>query len=125
MNDSRVSEKRKLARWRTATFFSKDKRFERKFFDVISEAKRESIGHLVDLNVEGLKIIGVEAVEKGKRLNLRIDLPREVKGVQQIFIVAQCMWSEKDVNPQFYLTGFKIISISPPFAEIIETLIGQ
>ena len=125
MRESSVSERRKLARWRTASFFSQNKKFERKFFDVIDETRKESIGHLVDLNVEGLKTIGGAIIERGKRLNLRIDLPREVKGVQKILIVAQCMWSEKDVNPQFYLAGFKIISISPPFAEIIETLIGE
>jgi hypothetical protein len=123
MSKTNTDERRRLARWKATYFFRKDNTYDKKHFDVIDKNRKESIGHLVDLNLTGMKIIGRRLIERNVIYDLRIDLPREVKGVHEIFAKAQCVWSEKDINPEFFLAGFKILSITPPFSEIIETLI--
>lgn len=117
-------EKRKLARWRTSYFFRPGHKYERSYFEVFDVKTSKSIGHLIDLTLEGMKTLGPIEVNRDETYHFRIDLPKEVKGVQKITVEAQCVWSEKDINPEFYSAGYKIIYISPPFSEIIETLIN-
>lgn len=123
MKDTKTEGKRRLARWKTATFFKQHDQYEKKFFEVFDKNTNASVGHLVDLTVEGLKIIGRAEMRPRSRYQFRIDLPKEVRGVTRIFADAECMWCQKDIDPEFYIAGFKILSITPPFTEIVETLI--
>ncbi|MEP0827012.1 MAG: PilZ domain-containing protein [bacterium] len=124
MEKTLSKEKRKLARWRTSYFFRQGHSYEQNYFEVVNVKTNESIGHLIDLTLEGMKTLGPTAVNRDETYHFRINLPKEVKGVQKITVEAQCVWSEKDINPEFYSAGYKIIYISPPFSEIIETLIN-
>lgn len=125
MKKTETGEKRNLSRWKTTSFFRKDCHYEKKYFDVIDRKTKVSLGHLVDLTLTGLKIISRAELQRYVVYYLRIDLPKEVKGVKRIHADAECVWCQMDVDPEFYLAGFKILSITPPFAEIIETLIEQ
>jgi len=116
-------DKRKLARWRTSYFFQQGHKYDKNFFEVFDLKTNESIGHLIDLTLEGMKTLGPKSINREETYKFRIDLPKEVKGVQRITVEAQCVWCEKDINPDFCSAGYKIIFISPPFSEIIETLI--
>jgi len=116
-------EKRKLARWRIAYFFQPGHQYERNYFEVIDLKTNKSVGHLIDLTLEGLKTLGPNCLNREEIYKFRIELPKEVRGVQRIIVEAQCVWCEKEINPDFYTAGFKIIYITPPFSEIIETLV--
>ncbi len=123
MKDTEIKGKRRLARWKTLSFFKEHNQYEKKYFEVIDKNTNVSVGHLVDLTVEGLKIIGRVEMRPRTRYQFRIDLPHEVKGVNRIFADTECIWCQKDIDPEFYVAGFKILMITPPFTEIVETLI--
>jgi len=123
MKKTDARERRRLNRWQSTYFFRGNRKFEKPYFDVIDQRTEKSIGHLVDLTLEGFKIICREAIPRNEVFELRIELPKEVEGVRQIDTRAQCVWCERDINPEFFNAGFRIISISPPFTEIVETLI--
>jgi len=123
MEEIETQTKRKLARWQTSFFFHSGRRYSRRYFDVIDQNRKESIGHLVDLTLEGMKIVGNRQIEKGEIYSFRIDLPKEVKGFREIFLKSQCVWCKKEPDAQLYFAGFRVLSITPPFVEIIETLI--
>ncbi|MEW5995723.1 MAG: hypothetical protein AB1744_15190, partial [Candidatus Zixiibacteriota bacterium] len=57
-------EKRKRPRWRTSFYFKADNEYNRKYFDVIDQKTKKSIGHLVDLTPEGLRILSLTPIEK-------------------------------------------------------------
>ncbi len=123
MEDVDTQSKRKLVRWQTSFFFRSGRRYSRRYFDVIDQDKKVSVGHLVDLTLEGMKTVGSKETNKGEIFNFKIDLPREVKGVHEILVKAQCVWCNKESDAELYFTGFRILLITPPFVEIIETLI--
>ncbi len=125
MKKTKVDDRRRLARWKSTYFFKGDKKYDRPYFDVIDLATGNSLGHLVDLTLEGMKIIGRHSLEVNKTYDIRIDLPQEVKGTEEITAQTCCVWCEKDINPEFYYAGFKILSITPPFSEIVGTLISN
>ena len=118
-------ERRTHNRWRATFYFKKDREYKRRFFDVVNTRTDESIGHLVDLTLEGMKVISRKPIERETEFDFRIVLPEEIKGSEKVVIKAQCVWCEKDVNPEFYYTGFKIISLTPPYSEIIGMLIEE
>ena len=123
MKDTETESKRRLARWKASSFFKQHQQIEKKFFEVFDKKTNTTIGHLVDLTVEGLRIISRTEMRPRTRYQFRIDLPKEVQGVSRIFADAECIWCHKDVDPEFFMAGFKIIDITPPFTEIVETLI--
>lgn len=123
MKDTETKGKRHLTRWKASSFFKQHHQYEKKYFEVFDKKTGTSVGHLVDLTIEGLRIISRTEMRPRTRYQFRIDLPKEVRGVNRIFADAECVWSHKDIDPQFYIAGFKILSITPPFTEIVETLI--
>jgi len=52
-------------------------------------------------------------------------LPRELKASREIVFSAQSIWSKKDVNPDFYATGFKIDNITAADIQIMDILVDQ
>ena len=81
------------------------------------------IGHLVDITTEGIKLISEESIETNASFELNMSLPKEIQGSKQIAFDAESMWCKKDVNPDFYITGLKLINVSRKDIQIIERLI--
>ena len=120
-----MEEKRKRPRWRTSFFFRNGREYSRKYFNVIDRKTGESIGHLVDLTPEGLRILSKSPIDRGAEFDLNIELPTAIKSQPNIAAKARCVWCEQDINPDFFNAGFEILSISPPYVEIIEILIQE
>ncbi len=120
-----MDERRRRPRWRTSFFFKADKEYQKKHFDVVDLKTRQSIGHLVDLTPEGLRIISREHIERGQIFDLRIDLPEQIEQIDHIQATVKCAWCEQDVNPEFHNAGFEILSITPPYIELIDILIQE
>jgi len=82
-------------------------------------------GYLGDISLEGLMLFSKESVELKKVFNLRIDLDKEF-GMEDNFVVdAESLWCEKDVNPEFFLIGFKFIGLDQAGADIVQYLIKK
>ncbi len=81
------------------------------------------IGHLVDITPEGVMVISENPIEIGKTFQMRMILPKEFFGKEQITFDAVSRWTDKDINPNFYDTGFQLENISKENIEIITQLI--
>ena len=82
------------------------------------------LGHLVDITPDGLMLISDEQIKPNAPFHLGIDLPAEIimeSESRQIRFDSMSTRCEPDVNPQFYLTGFKLIDVE----EKTKGLIGQ
>jgi len=125
LKEVKADEKRRLARWKSSYFFKDTGKFKRPYFDVIDVSTNQSVGHLIDLTLEGMKIITKKPLKQGQVFDFRIELPEEVDGVHKITSRVSCVWCERDINPEFYYAGFKIVDMTPPFSEIVDTLISS
>ena len=84
-----------------------------------------NIGHLVDITTQGIMMISEEKIPTDKAYSFSMKLPEIITGRAEINFRANCLWSKKDFNPDFYVSGFKIKEISPEEIKIITALINS
>ena len=85
----------------------------------------ELMGHLADISVDGMMIMSEKPFPAEKSFQCEMTLPEEVTGNRKMFFRARSLWSKKDVNPDFYDTGFKIEKIEEEDVALIKVLIDQ
>lgn len=111
---ARKGDKRKVQRWHLVFYL--------RVFDGESNS---IVGHLVDISARGLMLVCGAPIEKNRTLTLRIKLPKEQGGRQEILLAATCRWCRQDPNPDFYIAGFKTAAISPDLNEYLRQLIND
>jgi len=117
-----MDEKRQKQRWKTADYYNRQDKTKSKKFDVIDFNINQSIGQLVDINCDGMRLQSEEAFEKGVIFKLRIDLPEEIKGSDQLIVDARSLWSQKVIDQEYYFTGFEFLAKLPFHDEIVDLL---
>jgi hypothetical protein len=83
------------------------------------------MGHLVDITKEGLMLISEQPLIDEKQYFFRMVLPAEILNKAELTFSATVIWCKKDVNPDFYATGFRLVSISEEDMVIVESLIHR
>jgi hypothetical protein len=84
------------------------------------------LGHLVDVTSAGIMLMSPDAIPTGRVFQLRMTLPAEADGDKQtIAFQATSVRCGKDVNPDFFDTGFHLASLTPAQLSLIETLIDD
>lgn len=81
------------------------------------------LGHLVNITTEGIMLISEHSIETAKRFRLRMMLPRSIDDVSEIELKAQSVWCDRDINPAFFDTGFRLVDVGDKEKKIIENLI--
>ena len=84
----------------------------------------KNIGHLVDITTQGIMMISEKPIQAGQDFSMRMQLPAVITGREEIEFPAHCLWCKKDINPDFYVSGFKINTITPQEAKTITALIN-
>ena len=82
------------------------------YLRVFDRTTDQLIGYLVDITTGGLKLMSEEPLDINKTLQLRMELPVETSHKfinKPVTFDAVSLRSDVDVNPQFYITGFKIL----------------
>ena len=83
------------------------------------------IGHLTDITVEGMMLISEEPIKTNTVFQARMVLPTGIEGHKPVNFDIGSVWCHRDVNPNFYATGFQLIDISPEDVETINSLIDE
>jgi len=93
------------------------------YLRVFRQPGGEQLGHLVDITEEGIMLISEQEFPAGLDYDLRMSLPAEISGKVEIDFKVHTLWCKRDVNPDFFAGGFKILEISDSDREIIERLV--
>ncbi|MBW9264631.1 MAG: PilZ domain-containing protein [Candidatus Thiodiazotropha sp. (ex. Lucinisca nassula)] len=83
------------------------------------------MGHVVDINTEGMMLIGESPVKTGEEMHLELRLPDSEGELRSMRFKAICRWSDKDINSAFYDSGFEFIDKSPEAGETLQKLIEE
>ena len=83
------------------------------------------IGHLIDITSEGAMLISEDPIETNTIFQSRMVLPEEKQGSREITFDARSVWCKKDINPDYYATGFQLLNAAPQDVEVIEWLIEK
>ena len=83
------------------------------------------VGHLMDISQSGLMILSDEPVAVNEEYRLRMHLPWEMAGSEEIVFGATSRWCRADENPEFFLSGFQIQDIEREAERLIRHLIEE
>lgn len=101
-------------------------RFNLYYYLKVEDAETGKVlGHMVDINVKGIRILGKEAAEIDKTYTLKMELPTPIHGQQELKFQGTCRRSHPSENPQLLSTGFEIDEIDTGTIFIIESLIHR
>lgn len=81
------------------------------------------LGHLVDITPEGLMLISERPIGIGQEFDLEIRFPDSEGELKPLRFRSICRWSDNDINPAFYDSGFEFLEKSPEEVETIQTII--
>jgi hypothetical protein len=85
----------------------------------------ELLGNLVDISTRGIMIVSDKPLPTSKHYRLKMLLPDTVAGSRSVEIEAESRWCKNDVNPDFFDTGFELITATPDFVTVVEQLISD
>ena len=106
--------KRQLKRWYLVMYLR-----------VFDEDTGQLLGHIVDINKDGLRLVSDKPIPLARTYRLLVDVPKEGAPRQQLRLEAESLWSSLDVNPDFYATGLRIQNIGAPALLQLQLLIEE
>ncbi|MEA2103752.1 MAG: PilZ domain-containing protein [Candidatus Cloacimonadota bacterium] len=95
------------------------------YLRVFDRDKDKLIGHLADINQKGCMLISTKKIEINKEFNMKMLLPNPIMGSEELIFSTHSKWSKKDINPDFYLTGFEFDDFPSQKVKIIDKLIDD
>lgn len=95
------------------------------FFQILNEETGEQLGNLVDITVDGMRIMSSSRVNPDAIYLLRLVLPTEIEGVSELTLSAISRWCNQDTNPEFYNAGFEFRNVPMKNVKVIRRIIEQ
>lgn len=95
------------------------------YLKVVDHASGELVGRLVDITADGFKLISKNKITLNEEFNLALELPAAFEGQEQMLFNATSLHSEKDVNPEYTVTGFRFIALSRENSKNIHRLMKE
>lgn len=83
----------------------------------------QPLGHVVDITAEGMMLISEKPIAVGEEYALEIRLPDTEGALKPMHFRAVCRWSDNDINPVFYDSGFEFLDKQPEDIDTIRSLI--
>ena len=83
------------------------------------------LGHLVDITTHGIKLVSKHPLPPREMYQLRMALPEDLFAEKELLFQARPLWTNNDVNPDFYDTGFEISGLAEEAQRLIAELIDQ
>jgi len=120
-----MEEKRKTSRWRSAEYGRDETQYVKKYFKVYDRITDKSLGYMIDISSEGMKILSRIFIHENTAYKIRVELPEEVKGSDQLLVDVRSVWCERDPESERYRAGFAFVSTFPHHEEIIQLLFDQ
>ena len=93
------------------------------FLKVFDRQSGERVGHLVDVNTEGMGMTCPGPLEEGKTYEFTVELPSQILGLDSIDVDADCCRIHKNEESELLVCGFLFVTPTVDVVEVIEELI--
>lgn len=101
----------------------KHKRIPLHYYLMVSEkGTRKELGYMIDVSKEGFKLLSEGPISVGSELLCVLRLPEFFNDRKEISFLATTCWCQKDVNPDYYVSGYRIKDIEPDGPAVISTI---
>lgn len=82
-------------------------------------------GHLVDVTLEGMMLIGNAEFAPDTRLALSVDLPRNAMGEGKMDFCARVRWCDHENEPSLYALGVSLEEMSDQSRQMLQELLSR
>jgi hypothetical protein len=93
--------------------------------EVVDRKTNRLIGRVVDITTHGMRLVGSKAVPEKTRKKLKLILPANNLGVDEISFEAESVWSGPDINPDFVDTGFRFTRLDQRSEGVLAVLMRR
>ena len=94
------------------------------YLRVYNRKTDKPIGYLVNVSMEGMRLVSQIPLLTHTVFELRVKLPTTIAGAKHVDFDALSCWCRPDVNPNCFDTGFKIVNSSDELKELIGALVS-
>jgi len=102
-----MRENRHLTRWRLIYYLR-----------VLDRAAGTLLGHVVDINVEGMMLVSPGPIALNREYDVRMVLPSAAGESDEVDLRIRALWRGTDPNADFHDTGFRLVD--PPEDTILR-----
>ena len=92
---------------------------------VYDQIHERELGTIVNMHEEGFMLIGEEDLGEDGVFQMRFEFAEPVRGVNQLVIGAECLWTNETGVGDKLWAGFHIIDISGEDKRVIADLVKQ
>lgn len=107
-----MKEKRKIKR-----------RYMLYYMRVYDTEAQQQIGNLVDLTPKGAMVVSENPLTVDKIFHLKLELSEDVADKPFLEFSAKSLWCKPDVEPHFFNTGFKILTLASEDIQIVQRIV--
>ena len=108
----RLVEQRRIRRWHLVLYLR------------VFSVEGQLLGHLANISQDGMMVISDEPIEIDRDFELWLELPKDGGG-DRLEFRAHSVRCDRDVNPSFYDTGFRLLDVSQYTVNRIAQLISD
>ncbi len=95
------------------------------YLRVFDQDSKGIIGHLTDISTAGLMLVSVRPIKVDAEFSVRVILPKEVSGRNELQLKIQCIWCRPDSIPSFHVAGFQYVEIDLEKKKMIDALTSE
>ena len=95
------------------------------YLEILDQETGSVIGHLADLSPQGIMLISREPFDVKAEISFSLKLPESFSEHKMINFKGRVLWCKKDVNPEYYMSGFKFCEIGDNEINTLNNLINS
>lgn len=84
-----------------------------------------TLGHLVDISVDGLMIASDQPLAPGRRYRLTIPMPISFDGHRELRVRATSAWTAPALHPALHRNGFRDLELPPEQQQAFQRLVDE
>ena len=92
------------------------------YLKVYNRNTMREMGNIGNISCNGLMLISCVPVLIGAVYNMRIILPDDNGGQTYLDFDARCHWCKPDVGPDYFDSGYSIVSAESGILDLVESL---
>ncbi len=92
------------------------------YLRIFDAKSNEIVGHLVNVNPEGIMLISDHPLKTGDRRELAMDLPGHLRAGKQMVFTGEVIWSKAQLGTPFHNTGVRLVSVSEKQQEMLAQM---
>jgi hypothetical protein len=95
------------------------------FLHVYDPKSGRNLGTLLNLSLEGARVLSEKRVDSDKVFELLIKLPENFVKKNELVFTAKSRWCAPDINPEYYDVGYQFAHVSEEDRRIIIEIIEK